>query len=262
MPGVKIHLGVTMFKKFAFFLAALFLAANLLTACQPSDVTNGVSPTDLMTLLNKKATAITKKPGWLHVTETVVYDVDKENLGVLPNETVIPLEYKMETWYHINPQGKVYEYVQIQSTMDGDIVQVSVFVNQVIVNVITNYALQMPPYALGQLDYRFSNEMADFMSRTGKNPKLKIATRDGHNAAIFTLEETLSEPITTDNYNDQVYGTRTIAYYDTENGLLFRLERIRIFKNGPERTFYRTDITVEQNATPPDDILDYLKGIN
>ncbi len=251
-----------MFKKLTFFLAALCLAASLLTACQPSEVTNGVSPTDLMILLNKKATAITTKPGWLHLTETIAFDVDKENLGVLPNETVIPLEYKTDTWYHINPQGQVYEYVQIQSTMDDIIIQTSVFKDQVIVNVITNYALQMPPYALGALDYRFSNEMADFMSRTGKEAKLKITTKSGHNAAIFTLEETLSEPTTAENYNEQVYGTRTIAYYDTDNGLLFRLERIRIFKNGSERIFYRTDITVEQNATPSDEILNYLKGIN
>jgi hypothetical protein len=251
-----------MFKKLTFFLAALFLVANLLTSCQSNNAASGVSPTDLMSVLNKKSTAITIKTGWLHVIENVVYDVDKENLGTLPNNTVIPLEYKTGTWYHINDQGQVYEYVQTQSTKAGDIVQVSVFMDKVIVNLMTNFVLPMTPYTLGALDYRFANEMADYTSRTGKTPKLEITTVDGHNAAIFTIEETLSEPATTENYNEQVYGVRTIAYYDTNTGLLFRLERIRIFKDGSERNFYRTDITVEQNTIPPADILDYLKHIN
>jgi len=249
-------------KKIMFLLLALLLAVNLLTGCTPSDSTSGVSPTDLMTLLNKTATAITKKPGWLHVTETIVYDVDKENLGDLPNGASIPLQYKMETWYHISPEGKVYEYVQIQTTTDGEIIQYSIFKDQVIRNPITSYSMQMPPYPLGALDYHFSNEMADFMDRTGQTAKVKVTKKDGHNAAIFTLEETLSEPTTTENYKKPIYGTRTVAYYDTDTGLLFHFERIRIFKNGTERTFYRTDITVEQNANPTNEILDYLKGVN
>ena len=249
-------------KKIMFLLLALLLAANLLTGCTSSDSTSAVSPTDLMTLLNKKATAITKKAGWLHLTENIVYDVDKENLGLLPNGAAIPLQHKMETWYHISPAGKVYEYVQIQTAMDGEILQYSTYKDQVISNPITNYSMQMPSYPLEALDYHFSKEMADFMDRTGQNAKVKVTTKDGHNAAIFTIEETLSEPTTTENYKEPIYGTRTVAYFDTDTGLLFHLERIRIFKNGTERTFYRTDITVEQNATPTNEILDYLKGVN
>jgi hypothetical protein len=250
-----------MFKKISFFLAALFLAVNLLTACQSSNNAN-VDPMDLIEMLNNKSTKITVEPGWLHVMENVVYDVDKENLGALPNEAVIPLEYKTDTWYHINNQTQVYEYVQTQYTMQGDIVQVSVFMDEVIVNLMTNFILPMSPYTLDALDYRFANEMADYVSRTGQGVDLKLTDVDGHNAAIFTIEETLSEPATTENYDQQVYGIRTIAYYDVDSGLLFRLERIRVFEDGSERIFYRTDITVEQNTTPPADILDYLKGIN
>lgn len=251
-----------MFKKILYVLVSLLIATNLLTSCKSSESTSGISPTDLMALLNKKAAAISKKPGWLHMTEVIAYDVDSENLGILSNETVIPLEYKMETWYHIGPDGKVYEYVQIQSTMDDEIIQTSMFKDGVIINFITNYALEMPPYSLGSLDYRFSNEMADFMSRTSKSANVKVTTMNGRNTAIFTLNETLSEPTVAENYKEPVYSTRTIAYYDTDNGLLFRLERIRIFKNGSERTFYTTDITVEPNVTPPNEILDYLKGVN
>jgi hypothetical protein len=251
-----------MFKKLTFLVAALFIAANLLTACQSKNDTSNISPTELVSMLNKKSTAITVKAGWLHVMETVVYDVDKENLGVLPNETVIPLQYKTDTWYHINDQSRVYEYVQIQSTVNDEVVQVNVFLDKVIVNLMTNYVLPMNPYSLGALDYRFASEMADYTSRTGEDATVKLATVDGHKAAIITIEETLTEPATTENYTEQVYGIRTLAYFDTDTGLLFRLERIRIFKDTSERTFFRTDITVEQNATPPADVLDYLKRIN
>jgi hypothetical protein len=244
-----------MFKKISLFLAVLFIATNLLTACQSSNTTSNVSPTDLITLLNNK-------PGWLHVTEKATYDVDKENLGTLSNGAVIPLQYEVNTWYHINDRGLVFQYVLIQTTMDNETVQVSVFMDQLITNLMTNTVIQKQPYSLGAMDYHFSDEMVDFTDRTGKPATLKLTKVDGHQAAVFTLDETLSEPATTENYTQPVYGTRTIAYYDTQSGLLFRLERIRIFKDGSERTFYRTDITVEQNATPPSEVLDYLNHIS
>jgi hypothetical protein len=251
-----------MFKKISFFLVVLFIATNLLTACQSSSTPSNVSPTDLITLLNKKSKDITIQPGWLHVTEKATYDVDKENLGTLSNGAVVPLQYQVDTWYHINDRGLVFQYVLIQSTLDGETVQVSVYTDQVIRNLMTNTVIQKEAYSLGAMDYHFSDEMVDFTDRTGKSATLKLTKVDGHQAAIFTLDETLSEPTTTENYNQPVYGTRTIAYYDTQSGLLFRFERIRIFKDGSERTFYYTDITVEQNANPPADILDYLKGVN
>lgn len=251
-----------MFKKLSFLLAVLIIAVNLLTACQSNNNASDVSATDLVTVLNKKSSVLTAKAGWLHVVEKVVYDVDKENLGVLPNETVIPLTYLTDTWYHINNNSQVFEYVQRQTTMNGDIVQVSVFMNRVIVNLMTNYVLQMTPYNLGALDYRFANEMADYTNRTGKQATVKLDTVDGHKAAIITIEEKLDQPVTSDNYQEPVYSIRSVACYDTDSGLLFRLERIRIFKDGSERTFYKTQITVEQGGTPPQEILDYLKGIN
>jgi hypothetical protein len=252
-----------MFKKIMVLLAIVALGTGFLSGCKSStDITNGVSPTDLNSLLTKKAEAIAKTPGWLHVTENIVYDIDKENTGVLPNGTVLPLEQISETWYHVNEQGKVYQYVNTSTTTEGQTIQVSVFMDNVIVNLTTNYVVAMNPYSLGALDYRFSNEMQDYMTRIGKTPALRITDVDGRQAAIFTIEETLDPPTTTDNYTEPVHGVRTVAYFDMDTGLLFQLERYRIFKDGSERTYYRTDITVEPNATPPQDILDYMNRIN
>ena len=252
-----------MFKRIVLLLAILSIGTGFLSGCRSStDITNGVSPTDLISLLTKKAEAIAKMPGWLHVSENIVYDIDKENTGVLPNGTVVPLEQISETWYHVNEQGKVYQYVNTSTTTDGQTIQVSVFLDNVILNLTTNIVVAMNPYSLGALDYRFSSEMQDYMTRTGKTPSLMSTDVDGRQAAIFTIEEALDSPTTTENYTEPVYGLRTVAYFDMDNGLLYRLERYRIFKDGSERTFYRTDITVEPDATPPQDILDYIKRIN
>jgi hypothetical protein len=250
-----------MFKKIMLFLALLSLGAGFLSACKPdTDITSGVSPTDMISFLNKRAKARSSLPGWVHVTENIVYNIDKENLGVLPDGTVIPLEQVNETWYHINTDGLVYQYVSIMKTTDGAEVQVSLFLNNQIVNLKTAEITPVQPYSLGGLDYLFSIEMQNFIDSTGGEPSLRITDLDGKQIVIFTIEEQLDSPATTESYTEPVYAARTVAWYEYDTGLLFRLERYRIFKDGSERLFFQTDITVEPVSLPPEEVQAYLEN--
>jgi hypothetical protein len=247
-------------KKILGFLMLFTLAAGLLSACKPkTDITSGVSPADMIAFLNKKGSALAKSPGWLQMTENITYDVDRENLGTLPDGRSIPLQQVSTTWYHINTDGLVYQYVNIMKNTDGEDVQVSVFVNYQIANLTTGDVTPITPYSLGGLDYLFASEMKDFMDNVGGVPELRITDMDSREVAIFTLEERFDPAVSTENYEQPVYGSRTIAYFDYETGVLFRLERIRIFKDGSERTFFRTELTVEKISLPPQNVLDYVE---
>ncbi len=249
-----------MYRKMMFFLAILSLAAGFMAGCTPESNTSNVSIQDMLPLLLDKAETIASAPGWLRVTEDVTYDIDQEDLGSLANGKVITLEHEKETWYHINDQGQVYENVIYMRSPDGAEIQVSVYLDNVITNLTTRTNVDQNPYPLGALDYNISTEMQDYMDRTGKEPGFVIKDVDGKEAAILTIEETLETPATTEYYTDPVNGIRTVAYFDMTSGLLFRLERFRIFEDGSERLFYKTDITVDSNVEPTEDVLFLLEG--
>jgi len=209
-----------------------------------------------------KAQTIATTPGWLRVTEDITYDIDAENIDTLDNGTIIPLEQNKITWYHINEQGKVFENVIYLNSVDGEELQLSVYWGNAIMNLTTRVSIAQDPYSLGALDYNFSPEMQDYIDRTNKSPGFEIKEVDGREAAIVTLDETLDTPLTTDYYAEQVYGIRTVAYFDMVTGLLFQLDRYRIFKDNTERLYFQTKITVESNMEPTQDVLFLLSGMN
>jgi hypothetical protein len=103
--------------------------------------------------------------------------------------------------------------------------------------------------------------MTEFIERTGEQPSVMVTDVDGRQAVVFEIEEMLEEPVVSESYIEPVNGVRSVACYDMETGLLFRLERIRIFADGSERTYYSTEITVETDAQPPQVVLDYMSGM-
>jgi hypothetical protein len=259
----KFLFGESMFKKIMLSVTILSIGTTFLSSCKPVSDTNGnVSIEDMMPLLLGKAQTIATTPGWLRVTEDITYDIDAENIDTLDNGTIIPLEQNKITWYHINEQGKVFENVIYLNSVDGEELQLSVYWGNAIMNLTTRVSIAQDPYSLGALDYNFSPEMQDYIDRTNKSPGFEIKEVDGREAAIVTLDETLDTPLTTDYYAEQVYGIRTVAYFDMVTGLLFQLDRYRIFKDNTERLYFQTKITVESNIEPTQDVLFLLSGMN
>ncbi|MRS04857.1 hypothetical protein EG832_16825 [bacterium] len=65
------------------------------------------------------------KPGWLLQRSSKRSELIGDN-GDLPNGTVIPEEYDMETWLNIDKQGTIIQSVAIMTGLDGQIIQVGI----------------------------------------------------------------------------------------------------------------------------------------
>jgi hypothetical protein len=187
-----------LFKKIVAFLVVTSILAGLLSACGGSSADSAAKK--LLADLNAKARTFINKPGWVHVTEKIVYDTDKENRGTLTNAQPIPLVQTVDIWYHINEEKLVYEYVWTMSTQDGQTVEVIVFLNNQVYNLTTNISNPMNPYSLNSLDYQFADEMDYFISSNGKHPVVKTVEVNGKTATAFSLDERLASPRTTEDY--------------------------------------------------------------
>jgi len=65
--------------------------------------------------------------GWLHFVYS--YESDLENGIVLPDYSLMPKEYIVDGWYHINEDGKVFEHISTYGDGEGEVYQGSVFTN-------------------------------------------------------------------------------------------------------------------------------------
>ena len=246
-----------MLKKILVLLVVTSILASLLSACGGSSADNNAKK--LLMGLNNKARTLYNQPGWVHVTEKIVYDTDKQDRGSLPNGTVIPLVQTVDIWYHINESKLVYQYVWMMSSQDEETVEVTVFLNNLLYNLTTNVSNPLNPYTL-TLDYQFADEMDYFISNSGNHPVVTTVELGGKAATVFTLDEKLTSPSTTEDYTQAVTAIGSVAYFDSETGLLLKLVRTVTLADGTKRTFYTDNITVETGVQPPLDIQDYVNG--
>lgn len=249
-----------MVKKIVMFLVVMIIVASLLAACGGSSTTADSNAKKLLADLNAKGRTLYNQPGWVHVTEKVIYDTDKQDRGTLSNGKVIPLVQIIEIWYHINEQKRVYEFVWIMSSLDGQPVGVNVFRNNMVYDLTNNVSNPQNPYVL-TLDYQFTDEMDTFISTGGNHPIVTTVELNGKTATEFSLDEKVASPRTTEDYTQPIIASGTIVYFDSESGFLLKMVRTVTLADGSKRTFYTDNLTIETGVQPPQDVQNYVNGV-
>jgi hypothetical protein len=249
-----------MLKKIVLFLMVMAIAASLLSACRGSSAAADVNAKKLLADLNAKARLLYNQPGWVHVTQKITYDTDKQDRGTLPDGKAIPLVQVIDIWYHINENKLTYEFVWGMYSQDGQLVDLNVFRNYTVYDLTYNVSNPQNPYSLN-LDYQFADEMDNFISKGGNHPVITTVMLNGKSATVFTLDEKLASPRTTEDYSQPITSSGSIVYFDTESGLLLKMERSVTLADGSKRTFYTDNMTIVTGVQPPLDIQNYANGI-
>jgi hypothetical protein len=247
-----------MFKKIIGFLWAATILGSLLSACGNS--TTPAEAKKLLTDLTAKGRLAVNQPGWVHVIENIVYDTDAKDRGKMPSGQVVPLVQKIDIWYHINDEKRVYQYVWTMTAQDGTEIQKIVFRNNLMYNLTTNISEALNPYPLS-LDFQFADEMDTFIANSKNIPVVTTANINGMTATVFTINEQLATPKTTTDFTQPITSAGTIAYFDPDNGFLLRLMRTVVLADGSKRTYYTDNLTIEPGVQPPQDIQNYANGI-
>lgn len=215
-----------------------------------------VLPTDVISDLVTRAAKALNQPGWVHVQETTVYDIDHENNGILPDGTIMPLSYTNDSWYHINGDGLVDQSVSVMVSDTGEVLQTSVFINNSLWNSSANQDTPQGPYYLGSLDYNFAADVQDVLTRLSTQPEF-VNSEDYSKSGIstFAVNEKLDTPSLTVDYKVPVYAVSTVATFDNETGFLTDLKRVMKFEDESERTYFHITLKIETGTEPPKDVL-------
>ncbi len=247
-----------MLKKYFGLFVIVSILASLLAACGKPTSANDAK--NLLLDLNRKARILVNQPGWVHVTEKIVYDTDQKDRGTLSTGQTVPLVQIIDIWYHINEEKKVYQYVWTMNTTDGQTVETVVFRNNLAYNITTNISTPVNPYPLS-LDFEFADELDNFILNSENHPVVKNDTLDGKPVTVFTLNEKLATPRTTADYTQPVTTAGSIASFDSDSGLLLKLERTVVLADGSKRTFYTDTIAVETGVQPTLEAINFVNGI-
>lgn len=257
------------YKKWAVVLTLLILAsvgtiallthdfANASERSQPPEV--GL-PMEQLAILNQKATALTNQPGWLFFRTTVVYDTDSKNNGILPDGQEIPLSQVLEVWFHLNDEGLVFEFVNTMLTLDGEVIQESVFLNGVVWSSATNEEYIQSAFFLTPLDGGFSSLADDYITRTGKMPDMSVTEQDGRKMVVFTIEEMYEQELTLSDFDQPVIGSKHSVSLDEETGFITQEEVVYYFSDGIIRSFYTAQTVIQVDAVPPEEIVVTLEA--
>jgi hypothetical protein len=247
-----------MLKKTIGFLMVTFILANIISACGKS--TTSADAKSLLTDLTAKGRLTINQPGWVHVIENIVYDTDAKDRGKMPSGQVVPLVQKIEIWYHIDDQKRVYQYVWTMTAQDGTEIQKIVFRNNLMYNLTTNISEALNPYPLS-LDFQFADELNTFIANSKNIPVVTSAEINGKTATVFTLDEQLDTPRTTTDFTQPIINAGSIAYFDRDSGFLMRLMRTVVLADGSKRTYYTDNISIDPGVQPPQDVQNYVNGI-
>lgn len=247
-----------MLKKIIWFFIISAILASFLSACGNSSTSADAKK--LLTDLTAKGRLAVNQPGWVHVTENVVYDTDSQDRGKLPNGQAIPLVQTIDIWYHINADKRVYQYVWALNTQEGQTLETIVFRNNLAYNLTTNLSEALNPFPLS-LDFQFGNELDNFISDSNNHPVVTSDKIIGKTVTVFTINTQLDTPRTTTDFTQPIIADGSIAYFDSESGFLLRLLRTVVLADGSKRTYYTDNITIEPGVQPPPDIQNYVNGI-
>jgi len=213
---------------------------------------------ELNSLVVKRQGEVLKGAEWIHVTE--LHQRNKDTTGTLSTGQQIPANYILDTWYHLNKQGKVFELINIMKTENNEIVQVSTHSKGVWQNLTVGEKWQGDPPTLN-LDYGFNSDMANASSwgSTLKREENKLS--NGRSTLAFTIKDMFNQPVKIDGHENLIISGETRAHFDPQSGALLSLDRVFVDETGAQ--FFAEQMTIltfEKIELPPNDVLSYLEG--
>jgi hypothetical protein len=234
-------------------------ASSLQPSDEPLPVTENIVALnqEVQSLVSKQRQEVVQGEGWIHVVE--LHQRNKQTAGSLSIGQQIPLNYNFDTWYHLNEQGNVIEMVNLMKDGNGKVIQASTYSKGVWENLTVGEKWQGEPPMLN-LDYGFSNDVANASSWGSVLGREENSLPDGKTTLIFTIRDAFDQPVKFEGYEKLVVSGETRAYFDQQSGALLSLNRIFVDENGNE--FFAEQMTIlviEKSDLPSTDVLVYLE---
>lgn len=196
---------------------------------------------------------------WIHVTE--LHQRNKDVTGMLSTGQQIPANYVLDTWYHLDKQGKVFELINIMKAENNEIIQVSTYSKGVWQNLTVGEKWHGDSPTLN-LDYGFSSDIANAPAWGSILNREENKLSNGRSALVFTIKDVFDQPVKIEGYGKLIMSGETRAQFDSQSGALLSLDRVFVDENGDQFVAEQMEILAfEKIDLPPQDVLGYLEGV-
>lgn len=257
---ILLILGFTLFSALMFypiyqqFAHAQTRANDVMDVEIPSD---DIAPL-VSSLTNQWSSTLLANDGWLHVEEQHLRDM--ESAGFLPNGEEIPLDFIRDGWYYLNSDGLVEKAVVLMKTLDGKLVQETVFKGGSWTNLTTEDFFQREPF---HFDLYFGfvervspgstvyDEVSGLEVNNGDTWRLSVIGREDYEGAIELAG--VSVPVISIEHR---------GVFDGDSGALLSLSTVGIGENGEEYEIEVVTYLSLERSQPPTDILIYLSEVS
>jgi len=163
-----------------------------------------------------------------------------------------PDHYVTESWYHINDAKLVDEYVTLEKSMDGQILQATVSHDGKYWNSYTGQTGKFEPFSL-RIDEENLNRHIEYAATNPHTVEVIDST-----TVKITAAQMYAEPFTLDGYEKRITGTIGYDYYDIDTGNMIQSEVIILFEDGSNEVLSRVIFTIKLDSTPPSEIMSWL----
>lgn|GEM_PF-3523706 len=245
----------------ALTLAACEVNNGLPPATEPDpNMELGLADTPLITLGQLQARAILTygQNGWVHITETVSHDLDRELFSTLPDGRPVPLNHVLETWANITGAQVVTQRVIFLRDGAGQVLQTSVLSRGVTWNSSTQKRENQTEMPAGAFDHGFGASVGEYQ-RVGAKVTQATGTLSGTATIEILVDYAFDQPAKYEDYTEAVAGETIKAIYDPNGGQLRQLVWRMRLADGSERAYGVWDIALEAHVSPPDEVLEALK---
>ena len=193
---------------------------------------------------------------WLHLVSR--HNRTKDQVSTLSTGQTIPEDYIMETWNLLNNEGLVVETVTFMKDLDGNIVQTSVFKNNIWYNLTINEKWEGEPFEI-KLDFGFRNKMSgEYEVSVSVNKTSR--EENGTVYDVYSIEDVYDYPVTMSGYDYQIVSGGGSIVFDQADSSFVKTEQYLKDENGEFHIIEIAEyLSIELVESPPQEILDLLK---
>ncbi|HWR65924.1 MAG TPA: hypothetical protein VN364_07370 [Bellilinea sp.] len=197
------------------------------------------------------------KPGWLVQTSSKESELTGDN-GTLPNGTVIPEAYNMETWVNIDNTATVIQSVSIMTGLDGQIIQVGIQDHGKGWNTATMTQKDVIPPSFIT---RWENPLREILAQL--ETEAVTMSRDFLNGSeviycsVFTF---FPQPLQVNGVDEEIVSSEVVHWIDSATGLVLQIDIFSTTVSGERFKAQSTTYSpIEPVAAPDPAVLEYLE---
>jgi len=200
------------------------------------------------------------KAGWLVQKSSKESELPGDN-GTLPNGTVIPEAYDMETWLNLDENGYIIQSVAIMTGLDGQMIQVGIQDHDKGWNTATETQTAVPPQLF---TIRWENPLREILAQleTEAMTMTRDILPDGMEVMVCKVFTFFPQPLKVNGSEDEVTSSETQYIIDARNGQILQIDVYSTTVDGENIKVQSMRYSLFEPAeTPTAEILGYLELI-